>query len=48
MDGWDVSSLPDMGYTYGTTVSNGKSENYLRIWRREKTGWKIAVEVLRY
>jgi ketosteroid isomerase-like protein len=48
MDGSGISIIPDMGYTYGTTVINGKTENYLHIWRRENSGWKIAVEVLRY
>ena len=48
MSGWGISSIPDMGYTYGIAVAGDKSENYLRIWRREKTGWKIALEVLRY
>jgi ketosteroid isomerase-like protein len=48
MKGIAVSKVPDMGYTYGIAIINGKTENYLRIWRREKTGWKIAVEVLRY
>jgi ketosteroid isomerase-like protein len=48
MEGWGLSPVPDMGYTYGTTISNGKSENYLHIWRKEGSGWKIAVEVLRY
>jgi ketosteroid isomerase-like protein len=48
MNGWGISPVPDMGYTYGTTVINDKTENYLRIWRREESGWKIAVEVLRY
>jgi hypothetical protein len=48
MKGWNVSKVPDMGYTYGTAILNGKTENYLRIWRREKGGWKIALEVLRY
>jgi hypothetical protein len=38
----------DMGFVYGKTVLNGKTENYQRIWRREKGGWKIALEVLRY
>lgn len=46
--GMGVSSTQDMGYTYGTSIINNKTENYLRIWRREKSGWKIAVEVLRY
>lgn len=48
MNGWGISPVPDMGYTYGTTVIKDKTENYLRIWRREQSGWKIAVEVLRY
>lgn len=48
MKGWGISPVPDMGYTYGVTTINNKEENYLRIWRREKTGWKIAVEVMRY
>jgi ketosteroid isomerase-like protein len=48
MDGWGMSENMDMGYAYGTTVINGKTENYLRIWRWEKNGWKIALEVLRY
>ncbi len=47
-DGRGISPVPDMGYSYGTTVIKDKRENYLRIWRREKNGWKIAVEVLRY
>ncbi len=48
MNGWGISPVPDMGYTYGTTTINGKTDNYLRIWRNEETGWKLAVEVLRY
>jgi ketosteroid isomerase-like protein len=47
-EGWGISRVLDMGYTYGTTIINGKTENYLRIWRNEETGWKLAVEVLRY
>jgi ketosteroid isomerase-like protein len=48
MEGWGISPVPDMGYIYGSTMFNGKSESYQRIWRREESGWKIAVEVLRY
>lgn len=48
MIGWGGPRVPDMGYTYGTAFINDKIENYLRIWRKEKNGWKIAVEVLRY
>jgi hypothetical protein len=38
----------DLGYIYGTTLINDKTDNYLRIWRKEKDGWKIVLEVLRY
>jgi len=48
MKGWNVSRVPDMGYTYGTAIINGKTENYMRIWRREKQGWVICLEVMRY
>lgn len=48
MEGWEMSGLLDMGYVYGSTVINGKTENYLRIWRWENGKWKIASEVLRY
>jgi hypothetical protein len=48
MWGIGLSSLPDMGYTFGSATINGKPTNYLRIWRRELKGWKIALEVLRY
>lgn len=48
LEGWDISPVPDMGYVYGTTTLKGKTEGYFRVWRREKTGWKIALEVVRY
>jgi len=48
MNGIGSSLKEDMGYIYGTTTINGKAENFLRIWRRERNGWKIALEVLRY
>jgi len=48
IDGSGISESQDIGYVYGTTVMNGKIDNYLRIWRKEKGGWKIALEVLRY
>ena len=38
----------DLAYIYGDTIINNKSENYIHIWRKEKDGWKLAVEVLRY
>ncbi|TMI68826.1 MAG: hypothetical protein E6H09_21520 [Bacteroidetes bacterium] len=46
--GWLVSPDQDMGFTYGIAVLNDKKDSYQRIWRREKDGWKIALEVLRY
>ena len=46
--GSGIALSGDLGYVYGITEINGKTDNYLRIWRREREGWKIAVEVLRY
>ena len=48
INGSGIASSGEIGYVYGTTIIDGKTDNYLRIWRSEKTGWKIAVEVLRY
>jgi ketosteroid isomerase-like protein len=33
---------------YGNTLINNKPENFLHIWRKEKEGWKMALEVLKY
>ena len=44
--GSGVSPTKDLGYIYGSAVINDKQDGYLRIWRREKNGWHIAVEVL--
>lgn len=46
--GSEISPSGDLAFIYGNTLHNNKTENYLRIWRKEKDGWKIAVEVLRY
>ena len=46
--GSGIASSGDFGFVYGNSVINGKSDNYLRIWRRKRNYWKIAVEVLRY
>jgi ketosteroid isomerase-like protein len=46
--GIGLSPKNDLGYVYGTADVNDKHEGYLRIWRREKDGWKIAVEVLHF
>jgi ketosteroid isomerase-like protein len=46
--GSGIAASGDMAYVYGNTIFNNKPENYLHIWRKEKEGWKIALEVLRY
>ena len=46
--GSGIAPSGDLAFIYGNTKSNGKAENYLHIWRREKEGWRIALEVLRY
>jgi len=46
--GFGLSPKEDLGYAYGTLDVNDKHEGYLRIWRKEKDGWKIAVEVLHF
>ena len=43
-----IARSGDLGFVYGSVVLSGKKENYLRIWRSEKDGWKIALEVLKY
>lgn len=48
IDGSGISNAGDLGYVYGTTVINGKTDNYLRIWRREGKEWKLVLEVLSY
>ena len=45
--GAGIASSGDLGYVYGTTSLNDKTENYLHIWRKEKDGWKLALEVLK-
>jgi len=47
-----ISSSRDLGFTYGTLTVNYKEEskykrfNYLHIWQKDKSGWKIAVDVI--
>lgn len=52
INGSGIASTGDLGYVYGTTLINGKTENYLRIWRkgigRKENEWRIALEVLKY
>lgn len=46
--GSGIASSGDLAYVYGNTIIDDKPENYLHIWRKEKDGWKLALEVLRY
>jgi ketosteroid isomerase-like protein len=48
INGWGIAPSGDLGYVYGTTFIGAKTDNYLHIWRREKEGWKLALEVLRF
>jgi hypothetical protein len=45
--GIKISPGKDMAAAYGTFDSGNKTGSYVRIWRHEKTGWKIALEVIR-
>ncbi len=45
--GIKISPGKDMAAAYGTFDIAGKTGSYVRIWRHEKTGWKIALEVIR-
>lgn len=38
----------DLGYSFGSVMYAGKTDNYVHFWRREKKGWKIAVEMMSY
>ena len=53
-EGGYLSTSKEMGYTYGTMVTNtdeteqGFQASYLRLWRFTNSNeWKVAVEVLR-
>ena len=43
-----ISNGDDMGAVYGTFSRGEKTGNYIRIWRHEQTGWKIALEVIKF
>lgn len=42
-----ISASGDLGFVYGTALLNGKKDAYLRIWRHEPKGWKIALQLIR-
>jgi ketosteroid isomerase-like protein len=37
-----ISNSADLGYTYG----GSENANYLRIWKKERNGWKIVLDLL--
>jgi ketosteroid isomerase-like protein len=51
-DRGDVSAAGDLAYTYGTAeeraaaAAKGEPAVYVRLWRREKDVWRVALEVL--
>ncbi len=47
VQGSGIAPSDDLGYVYGTATFNDKKETYLRIWRHERTGWKIALQMIR-
>jgi ketosteroid isomerase-like protein len=48
IDSYGIASSGDLGYVYGNTLVNGKMDNFLHVWRKEKDGWRLALEVLRF
>ena len=45
--GIKISPGKDMAAAYGTCEAENKTGSYVRVWRHEKSGWKIALEVIR-
>lgn len=42
----EVSQAADLGYTYGTsTFASGESSNYVRIWRKQGSRWKLVLDI---
>ena len=46
--GTGIAASGDLGFVYGTALLNGKKDAYLRIWRHEPKGWKIALQLMRH
>ena len=43
-----LATSGDLGYVYGVAEYKGKKGNYLHIWRHEKKGWKVALELIQH
>ncbi len=44
--GEGLATSGDLGYVYGSLALNQKNTAYLHVWRHERSGWKLALEVL--
>lgn len=43
--GMRVARTGDLGVTYGkVTSAGGKDSTYVRIWRRDATGWRVVID----
>jgi ketosteroid isomerase-like protein len=41
-----ISSASDLGFTYGTWESKGRTGKYLTTWKKQKDGsWKIVADI---
>jgi ketosteroid isomerase-like protein len=45
-EGTKISGKKDLAAVYGSLVFGERKGNYLRIWRHEPGGWKIALEAI--
>ncbi len=46
MAGSGISKEGDLGYVYGYASLNGKTENYLRVWKRAGRKWTLILQTL--
>ena len=46
--GTGIASSGDLAYAYGTLEAEGKTGNYLRVWKKETDTWKIVLDAATY
>jgi ketosteroid isomerase-like protein len=46
--GYKIAPAGDMAVVYGYITHQGKTNHYVRVWRNEQNGWKIALEVIKF
>ena len=44
--GFGMSNSNDFGYVYGSIKRNDKMANYIRVWIKENSQWKLLLQVL--